>query len=47
MDAERVRSQPLRVLSAEQREFYFENGYLLVESVVPDEWIERMRAVTD
>ena len=47
MDVERVRSQPLRVLSAEQREFYFENGYLLVESIVPADWIERMRAVTD
>ena len=47
MDAERVRSQPLRVLSNEQREFYFENGYLILESIVPDEWVERMRAVTD
>ncbi|MCY4470132.1 MAG: phytanoyl-CoA dioxygenase family protein [Thiotrichales bacterium] len=47
MDAERVRSQPLRVLSSEQREFYFENGYLLLESIVSDEWVERMRAVTD
>ena len=46
MDAERVRSQPPRVLSNEQREFYFENGYLLVESIVSDEWVERMRAVT-
>ena len=47
VDAERVRSQPLRVLSSEQREFYFENGYLLLESIVSDEWVERMRAVTD
>ena len=35
------------MLSAEQREFYFENGSLLVESIMPDEWVERMRAVTD
>ena len=31
MDVEQVRSQPLRALSREQREFYFENGYLLQE----------------
>src|SRR5258706_2384658 len=35
-----------RVLTREQREFYFQNGYLLVEAVVPPEWLERLRAAT-
>ncbi len=34
------------VLSDQQRESYFENGYLLLEKVVSDEWLERLRAVT-
>ena len=36
-----------KVLTQEQREFYFENGYLLLESFVPQEWIDRLLAVTD
>src|SRR5205814_8128928 len=38
--------EPL-VLTREQREFYFENGYLLVEAVVDDDWLGRLRAATD
>jgi ectoine hydroxylase len=47
MTPEDVLSQKPRVLTQEQREFYFENGYLLLERIVPHEWIERLRAVTD
>jgi len=36
-----------RVLTQEQREFYFANGYLLVEKAVPAELIETLRRVTD
>lgn len=36
-----------QVLSQKQREFYFENGYLLLEKIVPDEWLDRLRQVTD
>lgn len=36
-----------RVLSQEQRECYFERGYLLVPSVVPAEWLDRLRAATE
>ena len=36
-----------RVLTQAQREFYFENGYLLVPSVISGEWLERLRQVTD
>ena len=36
-----------KVLTQKQREFYFENGYLLVPSVISGEWLERLREVTD
>ena len=35
------------MLTQAQRESYFEKGYVLVENVVPDEWIERLRDVTN
>jgi len=34
------------LLSQAQREFYFENGYLLAERVIPDAIVERLRAAT-
>ena len=43
----KILEQPATVLTQEQREFYFENGYLLVEKVVPQEWVDRMIAVTN
>lgn len=36
-----------KVLSQKQRESYFEDGYLLLEKLVPDDMLERLRAVTD
>jgi len=39
-------NKPL-VLTQEQREFYFQNGYLLAERVIPQEWVERLLQVTD
>ncbi len=47
MTPEQVREYAPTVLSGAQRESYFENGYLLAESIVPMEWVERMRKVTD
>ncbi len=46
MKEEDILAIPPKVLSPEQREFYFENGYLLVERAVGDELLERLRAVT-
>jgi len=43
---EAILSYPPRVLTRDQREAYFENGYVLVEDVVPDVWIKRLREVT-
>ena len=47
MTPEQILSHPARVLTQAQRESYFEKGYILVENVVPDEWIERLRDVTN
>ena len=47
MTPDEVLSHPPRILDRKQREFYFENGYLRVESIVPPKWIERLRAATD
>lgn len=46
MTPEDILSQPARILSQKQRESYFENGYLLLESIVPKDIVERLRAVT-
>ena len=35
------------ILKQEQREFYFENGYLLLESIVPKKWLELLRSTTN
>ena len=44
---EEILSYPAKVLSQEQREFYLENGYILLEKTIPDEWVERLQAATD
>jgi ectoine hydroxylase-related dioxygenase (phytanoyl-CoA dioxygenase family) len=46
MTPEEVLAQEPRVLTQEQREFYFTNGYLLVESVIGPDWLDRLRATT-
>ena len=42
MTPEEILKHKPRVLSQDQREFYFENGYLLIEKVIPQEWIDRL-----
>ncbi len=46
MTPEDVLARPPTVLSQEQREFYFENGFILLERIVPADWLDRLRAVT-
>jgi ectoine hydroxylase-related dioxygenase (phytanoyl-CoA dioxygenase family) len=36
-----------KVVTQQQRESYFENGYLLLERAVPKEWIDRLISVTN
>ena len=36
-----------KILKQEEREFYFENGYLLLESIVTNEWLDILRKTTN
>lgn len=47
MKSEQILAQPPRVLSQAQREFFFENGYLLLEEFVSREWLDRILEVSD
>jgi ectoine hydroxylase-related dioxygenase (phytanoyl-CoA dioxygenase family) len=47
MLVEEIRRTPPKVVTEEQREFNWENGYLLLEKVIPDDWLDRLRAATD
>jgi len=47
MTNEDILSIPAKALSQEQRESYFATGYLLVESIVSADWIDRLLEVTD
>lgn len=46
MTPEQVLEREPRVLTQTQREFYFENGYLLVESLIDPGWIARLNRLT-
>jgi ectoine hydroxylase-related dioxygenase (phytanoyl-CoA dioxygenase family) len=45
MTPDQILSQPTRVLDASQREFYFENGFVAVERLIDEQWLERLRGV--
>ena len=47
MTPEAILAYPPRVLSQAQRESYFENGYLVVESLIPEDVIDRLNEVTN
>jgi ectoine hydroxylase len=47
MTPEEVLSIAPKVLSQKQRESYFADGYLLVERAISEDWLARLRAVTD
>ena len=47
MTPEQILSIPPKVLTQRQREFYFEQGYLLLERVIDEHWLTRLRAATD
>jgi hypothetical protein len=46
MTPEQILGIPPRLLTQKQREFYFENGYLLLEKLLCDDWIVRLRQAT-
>ncbi|WP_417515046.1 phytanoyl-CoA dioxygenase family protein [Minwuia sp.] len=47
MTPEDILKEPARALTQSQREFYFEQGYLCIESFVPRETVAEMVAITD
>jgi len=42
-----VLKHPAKVLTSDQRKFYFENGYVQLERFVSEEWLDRLWAVTN
>ncbi|MGH8601017.1 MAG: phytanoyl-CoA dioxygenase family protein, partial [Burkholderiales bacterium] len=44
---EQILATPPRVLSQKQREAYFEDGFILLERIIPDDWVRKLRAATD
>jgi ectoine hydroxylase len=47
MTREKILAYKPTVLTEAQRRSYFENGYLLVERIVPQDWVDRLLKVTD
>ncbi len=47
MTPEEILSHKPEVLTQAQRQFYFDNGYLLVERIVPQDWVDRLIDVTN
>jgi ectoine hydroxylase len=47
MTPEQILAIPPRVLTQSQREFYFTEGYILLERIIGDEWLKKLRDATD
>ena len=47
MTPEQIVKIPARVLSQQQREDYFTNGYILLERFIGDEWLKKLRDATN
>jgi ectoine hydroxylase-related dioxygenase (phytanoyl-CoA dioxygenase family) len=47
MTPEQILAIPPKVLTQAQREFYFAEGYLLLERAIDETWLARLRAATD
>jgi ectoine hydroxylase len=47
MTPEEVLAIAPRVLTQDQRQFYFEHGYLLLERIIPDQWVQALRGAAD
>ena len=44
MKLEDILSSPASVLSRDQREFYYEQGYLAFPGLIGDEWLASLRS---
>ena len=47
MTPEQILQHPPKILTPEQRQSYFDKGFLLVENLTGPEWIERLLTTTD
>ena len=47
MTPEQILAIPPRVLTQAQREFYFTEGYILLERIIGDDWLKKLRDATD
>jgi ectoine hydroxylase len=47
MTPEQILKIPARVLSQQQREDYFTNGYILLERFIGNEWLKKLRDATN
>lgn len=47
MKPEEILRIPPRILTQAQREFYFREGYLLLERVIDEAWLAKLRAATE
>ena len=47
MKIEEILKNPPQAITTEQRRFYFENGYLLLEEAISQDWLTRLRETTD
>ena len=46
MTTEQILARPARILSDAQRRTYFDKGYVLLPSIIPGSWIDRLLNVT-
>ncbi len=46
MTPEDILSHPARVLTPEQRRYYFDNGYVVAEGAIGRPWLDRLRAAS-
>jgi hypothetical protein len=46
MTPEQILARPGKILSDRQRRDYFEKGYVMLPSIIPQDWIDRLLAVT-
>jgi ectoine hydroxylase len=47
MTPEDILRHPSKVLTSAQRHAYFSTGYLAVEELIPDDWLRRLRALSE
>ena len=47
MQIENILAQPARVLTRTQQESYFETGFLTVQSIIPIDWLERLKTCSE